>query len=195
MNKLKKTLKVFLIIILICFVGFKVLEYRFQLKAIPDGLGVWRLVYIAEEGGGFGPGANEGGIRVYALPEDAVEKIKKGGIEYLESLPMPHKNNRQLNKRNKTWYGEYTKWNKTPIIVSKYWTDYMSLPEGADFSKEKPSVYNFTNAYGFGPRIDSKIAELADTAITTSGNFYAYGRIGIIIIIPDKKRLIYVYNG
>lgn len=71
----------------------------------------------------------------------------------------------------------------------------MSLKDDADYSKENPSILNYMNAYGFGIRISPEIKKLTDDAITKSGNYYAYGRIGIIIVIPAEKRVVYAYNG
>lgn len=50
-------------------------------------------------------------------------------------------------------------------------------------------------AYGFGIEIDKSIEELIDKAINQTGNYYAYGRIGVIILIPAEEKIVYVYNG
>jgi len=71
----------------------------------------------------------------------------------------------------------------------------MGLPEDTDYSKQTPSVLHYMDAYGMAPAIDSDIKKLADDAITKTGSYYAYGRIGIIIVIPDQKRVVYVFNG
>jgi hypothetical protein len=185
---MKRALKILAVIITISFIGFKFWEYKFALETIPDELSVYKILYRKEHAWGFGPGGNETGIRVYELPEKAIEDIQKQGIEYFRNLPSNTNGGRN-------WRGRYQNWFETPIEVTRYWTDYMSLNDDADYSKQIPSISNYMNAYGFGLDIKPEIKKLADDAITNSGNYYAYGRIGIIIVIPKQKRVIYAYNG
>ncbi|MBT9097385.1 hypothetical protein KFZ76_06630 [Methylovulum psychrotolerans] len=56
-------------------------------------------------------------------------------------------------------------------------------------------IWIMTNVYGFGIPIDSLIESELDTAIAKPKSYFAYGRIGIIIVIPDARKVIYAYNG
>ncbi|MCL4677765.1 MAG: hypothetical protein KJ017_04125 [Alphaproteobacteria bacterium] len=187
--------KAFLFILSILFLTvacFKFWEYQFYLSAVPQEFGVYKILYRQENAWGFGPGGNETGIRVYELPEQTYQIIQQQGLEYLNNLPSAKA--RQVKGRS-DWRGKYKNWLETPINVTRHWTDYMSLPDDADYSKEVPSISHYMSAYGFGLRIDPKIRNLADDALKSPGNYYAYGRIGVIIVIPQKKRVIYAYNG
>jgi len=57
-----------------------------QLSFAPKGLGVSKILYVAEESSGFGPGGNETGVIVYELPENAATEIEKNGVAYLEKI-------------------------------------------------------------------------------------------------------------
>lgn len=184
----KHLIKILAITLVISAIAFKFLESKSPLELVPEELGASKILYTKEEAWGFGPGGNETGIHVYELPEDAFQKIQAQGIEYFKNLPS------NTNGEG-DWIGHYQDWKETPIKVSQYWTDYMSLGDNADYSKQIPSVYHYMNAYGFGLEIDPQIQKLVDDAITVKGNYYSYGRIGFILIIPEKRRIIYVYNG
>lgn len=171
---------------------FKYWEYQFYLSVVPDEFGVYKILYRKEEAWGFGPGGNETGIRVYELPEKIYQIIHEQGLEYLNSLPSS-KIGRVEGRYD--WRGKYQNWLETPIRVTRHWTDYMSLPDDADYSKEVPSISHYIGAYGFGIIVDPEIKKLADDAIKSPGSYYAYGRVGFILVIPEKKCVIYIYNG
>ncbi len=189
---IKNSFLFLLSLLAVAIISFKYFEYRFYLSAVPSEFGVYRILYRQENAWGFGPGGNETGIRVYELPDRTYQIIQQQGLEYLNSLPSA-KIGRVRGQYE--WRGKYNNWLETPINVTRHWTDYMSLPEDADYSKEVPSISNYMNAYGFGLRIDPEIRNLADDSLKSPGNYYAYGRIGVIIVIPQKKRVIYAYNG
>lgn len=170
------------------FIGFKFWEYKFALNFVPEEFAAYKILYRKEEVWGFGPGGNETGIHVYELPEGTLKNIQELGMEYFRNLPSN-------TRKGRDWRGHYQDWSETPIKVTRHWTDYMSLGDDADYSKEIPSIHHYMNAYGFGLEIDPEIKKLVDDAITHPGSYYAYGRIGVIIIIPEQKRIIYAYNG
>lgn len=181
-------------IIAIVYIGFKFLEHKSEiwknglyLSAVPPELNVDKVLYRNEEVRGFGPGANEAGIRVYELPDNIAKTIKEQGIEYLKNLPS------SLGKRN-NWRGRYSSWSETPVKVTEYWVNY-DVRNKKDYSKEIPSISNYVNYYCCGIEIDTEIQDLVNNAISNPGNYYAYGRIGVIIVIPSLKRVVYAYNG
>jgi hypothetical protein len=162
------------------FAVFKIYERNFKLSVVPDALKVNSISYNKEESWGFGPGGNEAGIRVYPLAQKVADEISQRGIEFFDNLP-PNK-----NQASRNWRGRYGKWFQTPIN-SGYWKP--------DETTGKPNIYNYICAYGFCIDIDDKIVDLATEIISSEGSYYAYGRIGIIVVSPDKKLVLYMYNG
>jgi hypothetical protein len=159
-------------------IAFKIYEYNFYLSFVPKELKVWRIIYSENKSWGFGPGGNETGIVVYELPKDVADDIEKRGIRYFEEIPV------------RSGHGNFERWFSTPIEITKYWTDYMS-----EHPSSVPSIDNYLNAYGFGIPVSSDIKRMVDNAITKPNSYYSYGRIGVVIIAPDVKMVIYAFNG
>jgi len=161
-------------------VVFKIYERGFKLSVIPDALQVSSISYSEEESWGFGPGGNEAGIRVYPLPERIANQITKRGIEFFNNLP-PNK-----NQKKRRWRGRYESWNETPVKEDRYWKQ---KKEG------RLEVYDYICRYGFCINIDEKVVGQATDIVNSEGNYYAYGRIGLIVVSPSNKLVIYMYNG
>ena len=156
-----------------------------RLRFVPPALEVQRILYAAEESWGWGPGGNETGIIVYAMPEAAREKIEAGGIPWLNGLPGS----------GRRWQGVYTDWRATPLDAA---TDETWVRSSDGMAYGHCGMGNGIAAYmfsGFCIPFDPEVEALADRALTQSGNFYAYGRIGILILIPSERRIVYAYNG
>ncbi len=162
--------------------------YGFYLSVVPDEFNVYWISYLKQDGAGIGPGACESGIRVFSLPEDVAKKIDSGGVSYLSSLQSQSKNN------SDNWRKRYDNWQQTPIHVTRHWTDYMSLRDDTDYSKEKPSVLFYMDAHGCSPKIAQDVLELVDKAIVSKGNYYAQRSSGVMILIPSEKKAVYVFN-
>lgn len=157
-------------------------ESAHQLSFPPNGLGVSKVLYATEESWGFGPGGNETGVIVYELPESAAGEIEKNGIAYLEKLSQ-----HRTSSANNDWHGVYRHWMPTPILL-----------EGSDNNTNKTLSYDideYLNRYGFGININPQVRREINDAISNSGSFAAYGRIGLVIIIPKSRKVIYAYNG
>jgi len=180
----KLTHRHFALLILILVVSpvaaFKFYERGFKLSVVPDALQVDSISYSKEESWGFGPGGNEAGIRVYPLSDEIANQIMKRGIEFFNNLPA---NNDQKNRR---WRGRYESWNETPIKESKYWKQ--KGGGGLD-------MYDYICRYGFCIEIDNEVISQATDIINSEGSYYAYGRIGLIVVSPAKNLVIYMYNG
>lgn len=43
--------------------------------------------------------------------------------------------------------------------------------------------------------IDEEVVRQATDIVNSEGNYYAYGRIGLIVVSPSNKIIIYMYNG
>lgn len=152
--------------------AFKIYERDFKLSVVPDALQVSSISYSEEESWGFGPGGNEAGIRVYPLSGEIANQITKRGIEFFNNLPA----NKDQKKRR--WRGRYGTWNETPV------------KEEGDLD-----IYDYICRYGFCIEIDDTVVAQATDIINSEGNYYAYGRIGLIVVSPSKKLVIYMYNG
>lgn len=161
-------------------VAFKIYERDFKLSVVPDALQVSSISYSEEESWGFGPGGNEAGIRVYPLSEEIANQITKRGIDFFNNLPA------NKNQQNRRWRGRYESWNETPVKEEKYWKRKGEV--GLD-------VYDYICRYGFCIEIDEAVVGQATDMINSEGNYYAYGRIGLIVVSPIKKLVLYMYNG
>ena len=56
-------------------------------------------------------------------------------------------------------------------------------------------IYDYICAYGFCIEIDEAVRTQAMEIVNSKGNYYAYGRIGLIVVSPSKKLVLYMYNG
>lgn len=157
-----------------------------RLNFLPKGLPVDDILYANEEYWGWGPGANETGFIAYKLPDTAAQAILQGGIAYLERLSP--------GRSASGYYWHYEKWQETPILSDPHWLDNKQKRE-AITAAASPKIANYLNLYGFGIPIDPLIESELNTAIAKPKSYFAYGRIGIIIVIPDTRKVIYAYNG
>lgn len=185
---MRAALGIFVIIFICGFLAFEYYAYNFYLSFVPHELGVSKIQYRKEERWGFGPGGNATGIRVYQLPDNIANDIQNQGIGYFYKLSSSTKN--KIDSRE-----HYKNWLETPIQTTKHWTNYMSLSDDADYSIETPSINHYMGAYGFHIKINPAVEKMVNDAITKSGSYYAYGRSGVIIIIPEQRKIVYAYNG
>lgn len=153
----------------------------FMLSAVPDALGVHSVSYRKEESWGFGPGGNEAGVRVYPLEEQIAVQVREGGLAFFSNMP-PNKNN-----KGRRWRGVYSEWRETPIKSSEHWRP--------DIRSGKLEVYDYVCRYGFCIEIDDDVVEEIGLIVNSSGSYYAYGRIGLIVVSPSFRKVIYLYNG
>lgn len=174
-------LLVMLLLVAAPFAAFKIYERNFLLSFIPDALGVHSISYREEESWGFGPGGNEAGIRVYPLSKEIASQITDHGIAFLHNMPP------NQHQRNRRWQGDFSNWSETPIKPGHHW-----MPN----EKTKTfNIYDYICAYGFCIDIKPEIVEEANWIINSPGSYYAYGRIGVIIVSSERKMILYLYNG
>jgi hypothetical protein len=183
-KKLPRLYSLLLLVALIVgpFMAFKSYERSFMLSVVPDALHVTSISYSKEESWGFGPGGNEAGIRIYPLSNQVADEISQKGIEFFNNLP-PNK-----DQDSRRWRGNYSEWSQTPISADgKRWKS----------KKETGSlnIYDYICAYGFCIEIDDAMLKQATEIINSKGSYYAYGRIGLIVVSPSKKLVLYMYNG
>ena len=179
---LKWTLVIALLVV-VPWIGWKLFLRQHHLSFLPGAMGVSKILYVAEESWGFGPGGNETGIIVYEMPDDVTAALKAGGLTYLSGLPRQPTSN---------WQGVYANWRETPIVPDDQWLK--SHNEGS-WQWTSPGIGDFMFRYGFAHRFDEGIEKMVNDAIFKPGSFYAFGRIGLIVLIPAERRIVYAYNG
>jgi hypothetical protein len=161
--------------------ALKVYERGLMLSVTPDALDVNSISYSKEESWGFGPGGNEAGIRVYPLSKEIAKQISEHGIDFFNNMP-PNK-----NQRKRRWRGSYYNWSETPIRVDHHWQP--------NEKTKNFDIYDYICAYGFCIDIEPKVVDEANAIVNGAGSYYAYGRIGLIVVCPSKKLVLYMYNG
>ncbi len=164
-------------VLVICY---NLWEKQRKFSFVPDGLGISTIVYSQEASWGFGPGGNETGIIVYELPDSVSKKIQNEGIEFFNRMPPK-------NSSSYDWHGRYEKWESTPILL-----------DGSDNytnSTKSYEIAKYLNRYGFGIPVDLQVEREINDAISKPGSFVAYGRIGLLIVVPVARRAVYAYNG
>jgi hypothetical protein len=164
-------------VVVICY---NLWEKKRELSFVPDGLGISTIVYSQEESWGGGPGGNQTGIIVYELPDGVSKKIQNEGIEFLNTMP-------QNSGSTYDWHGRYEKWESTPILLDG--------SDGNTNSTKSYEIAKYLNRYGFGIPVDQQVEREINDAISKPGSFVAYGRIGLLIVIPVARRAVYAYNG
>lgn len=153
----------------------------FMLSVVPDALGVHSVSYRKEESWGFGPGGNEAGVRVYPLEEQIAVQVREGGLAFLSNMPA------NKNQEGRRWRGAYSEWRETPIKSSEHWR--------SDIMSGRFEVYDYVCRYGFCVEIENDIVEEVGLIVNSSGSYYAYGRVGLIIVSPSWRKIIYLYSG
>lgn len=181
----KETLAVTLPIVICIALFIRNIEIQSNRSYVPEVFQVKKIVYRSEELWGFGPGENETGIIVYELPDAIVNQIILEGLGYLDSLaPQGDASD---------WHGRYEKWFETPVVFNQEW----SSPDSNDDDSEGfvPRIKTYLLRYGFPIPLNTNVEDMVDKAIQQKGNYYAYGRIGLIIVIPKLHRVVYAYHG
>jgi len=123
------------------------------------------------------PGDNETGILMYELPDATAGKIGSEGVSFFSRLGNV--------ERRVGYQRAYSEWHETPIVDGGGWS----------VSKFGRKISDYLNQYGFGIDADKSAEAMADDAISTPGNFYSHGPIGLVIVIPKLKRVIFAYAG
>jgi len=160
--------------------AWKYQERANLLQFVPDALAVRTIDYRNEESWGFGPGGNEAGIRFYALPEDVSRQAAAQGLPYFEKLPA------NQDQASRDWRGRYDDWRETPIRGDDW---------KVDPATGLANVLDYICAYGFCIDIPPDRLAQANDIVNKPGSFYARGRIGMIVVSPARKAVLYFYNG
>jgi len=166
--------------ILFIYLQYKSWEEQRYLDIVPYGLNVSKVIYVNEESWGIGPGGNETGIIVYELTDEVANEIQKVGAAKFS--------------KDTGGFSDFENWEQTPILLTDAWQGSRSGGEpeqNIQFTK----IANYLERWGFSVSIEPKIESEIDYAITEAGSYYAYDRNGIIIVIPNYKKVVYAYAG
>ncbi|MFZ6873751.1 hypothetical protein ACO0LF_16955 [Undibacterium sp. Di27W] len=163
------------------YLAYKLYERQFMLEAVPDALGVTSIAYQNEQSWGLGPGGNESGIHLYPLPAETNQFILTRGPEFFTNMPA------NQNQQSRGRRGSYDNWKMTPIAADESWE--MNKVSG------RMEIEDYICRYGFCLSIKRWVLSEANAMINRPGNFYAYGRTGLIVVSPERHLVMYVYNG
>lgn len=169
---------IFVTLIISIFTLYEYSVYKFHLSFLPDGMHIWKQLYVSEKAWGVGmPGDNETGIIEFELPSRASEKIEKDGINYLKTL-------KNSNKCSAEWL-------ETPITSGDSWF------KNTDGKKSATAdVENYLYRYGFYIPIDKKIIVEVNESISKPGSYLSYcSGGGVIIVMPKIQKIIFAYSG
>ncbi|RDE07913.1 hypothetical protein [Pelagibacterium lacus] len=140
-----------------------------RMSRIPALLAASEITYSSEVGGAPGPGANEGGLAAYALPDATVAALERQGLDFLATPDLA--------------------WHPTPL----------GGPSGealTDPATGHPDIRRFIERY-VSVALDPAIERSLNEALATPGTYYAFPRDGIsvVIVAPSMARAFFAYNG
>lgn len=149
-----------------------------RLGLVPAGLGVTQVLHAKQHAWGFGPGGNETGVVVFALPAGVAKEIEAQGMGYLANGPAGTSGHGQ---------GQPHAWQPTPVLL-----------EGSDENTHPVLSYElapYLNRYGFGIDIDATVARQIEATMSKPGGFVAQARTGLLIVAPALQRVFYIHSG
>lgn len=139
-----------------------------RMARIPALLAATEITYSAETGGDIGPGANEGGLAAYALPDATLAALERQGLDFLATPELV--------------------WHPTPMGPA--------AEALTDAATGHPDIRQFIERY-VSVALDPAIERSLNEALATPGNYYAFPRAGIsvVIVVPSMARAFFAYNG
>ena len=165
--------------VVVGYQAFAMSEKRNALSVLPAALGVTDLVSSKDARRWSWDGEN-GGIRVFALPERVASTISEKGLLYFEAEKL----------------GAYKGWRETPVAPDGSW--FVDFSEwGGNIREIIVGVYAYICHRGLihCVTVDQALIEEANAIALRRGSYYAYdGQGALIIISPGKERVIYLYQ-
>jgi hypothetical protein len=172
-----------LVLVLTLYGLYRADVHQSNLSYVPDGMGVSEILYDIEESAGIGlPGDYEIGIIAYALPSQAANEIQAEGIRYFSHLP------RRVGGYGYSLHGLYTDWKPTPAPAD-IWLARPGESRVQSFLSGTRTAYYYGRGLEIDPTYEAEILE----AVSQPGNYFAYGRSGIIVVAPKIQRVIYAH--
>jgi hypothetical protein len=171
------------------FLAWKALVYRDHLRNVPEAMNVWWVRHAWEQSRGIGPGGSYTGSIVYDMPTAVKTELREKGLAWLNALPRNSWQNMQ---------GSYDSWRSTPVPTTYSWADPAACPPTASdryrliYPKGCPSISGFMDDYGL-LAFDRDVEVMVNEALFSPGAYYAFGRWGILVLIPARERIVYVF--
>ncbi len=160
--------------------GYVAVTNASMLQDVPRALGVDSILHD----GRITWSLADAGVRVYALPPDAIANITAGGEVYLNSLP-PNR-----SKWLEGWRGDYSQhggWRRTPMAPGRHWQ--LNAEAGTFLVPDY-----FTQRDWRMVRHHEDVARQIEAAVNRPGSFYAVGRAGTLIISPAVRKVFYIHT-
>lgn len=150
-----------------------------HLSHIPRGFGVTKVLVAGEVSAGIGPGANENGLIVYALPRTIADLIEKEGISAVYQLAAG-------NRRH-----DFASWHQTPLVFNENWPSSLS-PNG---HIERARIIDFVRQHWSETDISSDLDASVTEMLQTEGNFYSFAGSKMLILSPSRGKAAFAYSG
>jgi hypothetical protein len=168
-------------------------------ESLPTEFKLTRVLHQKKVTHLMGPGGGNHSFTVYELPKEVSATIADQGLTYLNSLPSA------LGKKapDKTAFsGPFVNWLATPVSKAARWLRY---EDERRFEKGwEPSIATFylsfegdTLAVKFVSSISPEYADSFHTAISTPGNYYAYGGyrgMCLVVVSPKTGKAFYLFR-
>jgi hypothetical protein len=178
----------------------------------PTELKLEQVLHQTGEQQPFGPGGLNQSFTVYELPKDVSATIAGRGLPYLNSLPSVieqtkkskppqvdvsyvKNNDGKIFTHTSTgpYWAPFVIWNATPIPMDEKW-----LRRGRSSGKDlKPSIETFYAKEEFISKIPAEFINQFHEAISTPGNFYAYGfyrDMCLLVVSPKMGKAFYLFR-
>lgn len=136
-------------------------------------------IYAKSDSEGFSgsPGSDWGQIVVFVMPKDLRENLERQGLAYLNSF------NPQ----------DTVGWVPTPMTQSRYWDSQGQCNISSSIQCTCPGVAIFTSNYGC-LRFSRSIETMANDALLGTGAYYWNGSEKLMLLIPQKNRIVVAHR-
>jgi hypothetical protein len=151
-----------------------------------------------------GPGGLNHSFTVYELPKEVSATIADQGLTYLNSLPSAlGKKAPDKTASSGPFVGPFVDWHATPVSKTARWLRY---EDEKRFKKKgwEPSIATFYQSFEgdtlndeFISSISPEYADFFHTAISTPGNYYAYGGyrgMCLVVVSPKTGKAFYLFR-
>ncbi|MDQ8029620.1 MAG: hypothetical protein REJ23_12915 [Brevundimonas sp.] len=181
------------IALLVCglatFAAVGLLEYRWRQSLLPLGVRAPVITYAKETTWGWGPGGNETGVIVYRMDRTSAERVRAGGIAWLEGEASRPTGPLQRPAADRRLRRTYSDWRTTPLEA--LWSGH-----GEHSCGREPGLGAYVDYDDFRCRVDPEVIARANRVLQTPGAFVARGQAGRIVIVAPAERLVIIaYNG
>jgi hypothetical protein len=151
------------------WLGWQEVLRRHHLTLLPPTLGVTDRLAAFEVAAGWGPGGNESGLILYRMPDALAALLASGEPPAADGLA----------------------WQATPFVAEGS-SDGALGPCAGDACAR---IDRFFWRYGHGVELPQDVEEMVDQALRTAGNRVGMTRSGLVLLIPNEKRVVYAYAG